>query len=437
MLWASLLFPIDLNAQCVPTNITVCGGFDDSGDIWINSTYIGNFPLSTSAAPCISIANPPFLISPGINIIAVQNENTNPTGMWASWSVDISCSDGTHSFLTSSGPLNTVYDPQPASCPPAIPLPLGSPGTANWYDYSFVPSATWITPVTVTADIFGNKTATDPQTHLPLPPLFINSTGASSVICESAWYRQLFVVQGLTFTPTPTSTSTPTATATLTSTFTPTLTKTPTFTFTATSTKTPTPTFTVTYTRTSTFTPTITNTPTETFTRTNTFTPTNTFTLTLTRTPTNSFTPTRTFTSTFTRTATYTPTQTYTPTNSFTPTATWTPCGYPGNTCTFTPTPAVVDIFTVNKNIFSPANDKNLSIHVAYSNFPGEFSLNVYNTAGEHIKTIFSQTLNGPVDKTSLWDGTNLNGDACASGMYILYLAEPESRKIKRLILIR
>jgi hypothetical protein len=61
----------------------------------------------------------------------------------------------------------------------------------------------------------------------------------------------------------------------------------------------------------------------------------------------------------------------------------------------------------------------------------------VYNTAGEHIKTIDSQHLNAPVSQFYTWDGTNKYGNACASGVYVLYLIEPFDRKLKRILLVR
>ncbi len=415
LFWGALPpFPAPSGAQCVPTNINVCGGFDDTGDIWINSSYIGNYPLSNSVVPCISIANPAFLNSAGTNIIAVRNGNTNPTGMWGSWSFDISCADGTHAYGNSSGPANTALD-TPGNCALTPPAGIG----ANWFDLTFVPSGTWTVPATVTSPIFG-LTARDLQTGVPLPPIYINSSGASSDTCESVWYRQYFVLQPITFTPTFTSTSTPTNSPTPTLTFTSTPTKTPTLTFTPTNSFTPTPT------PTRTFTPTVTFTPTETF------TPTNTATSTPTRTATNSPTITWTNTSTFTRTSTSTAT------NSPTPTATLTPCGYPGNTCTFTATPVNVDIFYMNKNIFNPATDQSVSIYVGYSHYPGEYSLRIYNSAGENIRDLVpAQRVIGPINNPYYWDGKNKNNELCASGVYIVYLVEPLAKKVKRLLLIR
>ncbi len=241
------------------------------------------------------------------------------------------------------------------------------------------------------------------------------------------------------------STSTPTSTPTSTFSATPTFTLTATWTFTLTNTPTISPTATSTATSTPSSTPTFTATVTPTTTPT--FTPTLTDTFTVTNTPTPTMTPTNTSTPTFTRTATFTPTQTFTftltstPTFTPTPTATQTPCGYPGNTCTPTNTPTATDtpffadIFYVSKNIFGPSDP--VSIFVDYTQYPGAYSLMVYNTAGEHIKTLVNRQLSGPVSESYQWDGTNKYNSPCASGVYILYLAEPFGIKVKRVILIK
>ncbi len=205
-----------------------------------------------------------------------------------------------------------------------------------------------------------------------------------------------------------------------------------------------------------TFTPTWTNTlpiptdtpcnwPGNTCTFTSTWTPgnTKTFTPTPTHTPTVYLRHTDTPTFTLTPTITPTPTLTSTPTFSPTHTPTLTPCGWPGNTCTLTfsatptPTPFHSDIFTMDKNILNVSTDKIVSVYVSYSDFPGEYSLRIYNTAGEHIQTLDARVLNGPVNQGYTWDGTNKSGEPCASGIYVFYLEEPFGRKVKKLLLIR
>ncbi len=193
----------------------------------------------------------------------------------------------------------------------------------------------------------------------------------------------------------------------------------------ATPTNTPTVTLTPTVTPTLTITKTFTLSPTSTPSR----TPTNTWTPTLTRTPTS--TPTITDTFTITNTPTITPTPTSTPS----PTVTDTPCGYPGNTCTPTPIPVYTDIFYVSKNVFSSSDP--VSIFVEYDRYPGNYSLGIYNSAGEHIKGLDEQYLDGPIAASYQWDGKNKFGDPCASGVYVLYLVEPYSRKVKRVLLLK
>jgi hypothetical protein len=146
---------------------------------------------------------------------------------------------------------------------------------------------------------------------------------------------------------------------------------------------------------------------------------------------------TGTTTATGTATSTATVTSTYTATSSPTITSTVTVTGTP--TLTGTPSPTAIpntDIFYVSQNAFTPSQ-QSVSIYVAYSEFPGNYSLNVYNTAGEHIKTLDSQYLTAPLSASYDWDGTNKYGDQCASGMYIFYLSEPFSTKLKRVLLIR
>ncbi len=180
-----------------------------------------------------------------------------------------------------------------------------------------------------------------------------------------------------------------------------------------------------------------TNTPTNT----PTLTPTNTPTTTPTNTATPSSTNTATVTSTVSATNTATATATFTPTSSATnsPTITITPTVTSSPTITATPTATLptADVFYVSANTYNPSTDNPVSICVEYSQFPGEYDLWIYNTAGEHIRTLDHQELSGPISQSYTWDGTNKYKDKCASGVYILYLVEPFSQKLKRIILIR
>jgi hypothetical protein len=90
----------------------------------------------------------------------------------------------------------------------------------------------------------------------------------------------------------------------------------------------------------------------------------------------------------------------------------------------------------VSENAFNPDQGP-VSIFVAYSLYPGTYSLTVYNTAGEHIKTLDAQGLTAPLVHPYFWDGTNKYNEKCASGVYILCLKEPFDVKIKRIMIIR
>jgi len=151
----------------------------------------------------------------------------------------------------------------------------------------------------------------------------------------------------------------------------------------------------------------------------------------LTNTPTPSPTVTSTFTITLTPTVTPSPTITLSPTVTLSPTITFTP----------TPTvPPVNDVFYINQNLFQPSSGP-LSMFVGYNQYPGRYSLKIYNTAGEFIRDLSKDygdpdNLIQPVQHPYFWDGKNSGGNDCASGIYIFYLIEPFDRKIKKVLLV-
>jgi sugar lactone lactonase YvrE len=121
----------------------------------------------------------------------------------------------------------------------------------------------------------------------------------------------------------------------------------------------------------------------------------------------------------------------------FTPTVTDTPTITPTATITATPTPVPPDIFYVSENAYRPGQGSSVSIFVQYP-FPGEYSLKVYNSAGEQITTLIPVTvLQAPMSQATTWNGKNISGEDCASGMYLFYLTEPFDRKLKRMLLLR
>jgi len=97
----------------------------------------------------------------------------------------------------------------------------------------------------------------------------------------------------------------------------------------------------------------------------------------------------------------------------------------------------VSEEFLVCKNVYNVTVDGTVCITIGTGEFPGLMELKIYNSAGEHIKTIFNQYLNGPLPPTTYyWDGTNKYGQKVASGVYIVYLIKPYSRLLARLVVI-
>lgn len=97
--------------------------------------------------------------------------------------------------------------------------------------------------------------------------------------------------------------------------------------------------------------------------------------------------------------------------------------------------------FYVNQNYFIPSRHGPVSILVNCPVFPGAYSLRIYNTTGEFIRDLSQDnhdpsSLSGPVSEWYHWDGTNFNGNPCVSGVYLIYLEEPLSRKVKKIVLI-
>ncbi len=358
----------------------------------------------------------------------------------------------------------------PTSTPtPTVPTtPTATPSLTATFTPTFTPTNTLtLTPTsTTTSTATLTPTSTPTWTATLTPSLTPSNTPTLTSTSTPSFTPTNSATQTPTGTPTWTATltpswtpsNTPTLTATSTPSFTPTSSATPTptgtpsFTPTVTFTATPSSTLTSTATSTATFTPSLTATSTPSFTPTYTatLTPTGTpsFTPTLTFTETPSSTPTLTATNTPTSTITQTPTDTATRTPTATPTgtptntATLTPCGYPGNTCTWTPTftptstPYNADIFDVSQNILRPSGPP-VSIYVNYTVTGGTYGLWIYNSAGEHIRTLAYQQLSGPVSQWYSWDGKNKYGDDCASGVYIFYLEEPLSVKKKKILLVR
>ncbi len=95
-----------------------------------------------------------------------------------------------------------------------------------------------------------------------------------------------------------------------------------------------------------------------------------------------------------------------------------------------------MDVFTVSENVLRPSQQP-VTILVEYGRYPGPYSLVIFNSAGEHIKTLDDHYLDQPVSAVYQWDGKNKYNDTCASGVYILDLVEPYDRKERKLLIVK
>ncbi len=78
-----------------------------------------------------------------------------------------------------------------------------------------------------------------------------------------------------------------------------------------------------------------------------------------------------------------------------------------------------------------------MCITVATNEYPGNLKVLIYNTAGEHIRTLVSTYLNQPMQSTTFtWDGRNKYGQEVASGVYLIYLIKPYGRVTERVAVI-
>jgi hypothetical protein len=113
-----------------------------------------------------------------------------------------------------------------------------------------------------------------------------------------------------------------------------------------------------------------------------------------------------------------------------------TPTFTPSFTCTLTPTTVLSEVKPC-KNVFNITQDGSICVSIATSQYPGRISVKIYNTAGEHIITIYDQYITHPIAPLTLnWNGMNKYGQKVASGIYLLYLAEPYGQRISRIAVI-
>ena len=206
---------------CTPSSAQLCAAVDDIAQVYINGTLITNttlwdfpggavdsaFPyadVSGSPGPpaplCISLSPAQLaLLQPTGNVISVRTLNTGAYELWTSYSLDVTCSEGGHSYVSSADIANIDlhYDD---SCP-AGDMPTY--GGRNWYDPLYDQTGSgmsWVTPSYEEGMKFG-KRIFDPATNSLLPALSYSTDSETAADdCKEILTRQGF---DLTIDPTP------------------------------------------------------------------------------------------------------------------------------------------------------------------------------------------------------------------------------------------
>ncbi len=209
------------SSLCSPVAASICVSSDDYSVVYIGGTLIGTFPYA--GAPGTSgVANPtcmsvPTALLTGSEVcLAIETQNTSPNNNYSAWDLDVTCSSGGHSEITSSGTgisVDYVATGNPAPVP-------ASDGSGNpWYSPAYtggsfstsycssgVTISTWAntlfdptsgadlpfisnncsgdySPSNSTGALFWRQCATIPQSHnlLGPPNLTLSETMASAV----------------------------------------------------------------------------------------------------------------------------------------------------------------------------------------------------------------------------------------------------------------
>ena len=186
-------------AGCTPTSARICVEADDEADLYVNGVFVAHFAYvnwdSAGVVPCQTITDPTVLAALGAGgTLSTRVHNIGSGEMWAAYSIDVSCSGGQHSYVSSGSASGaTGYHQSDCNTPPANPP--GSGGT-NWYDPAFVPSG-WSAPVVVTGATWG-KPVYDPKTGTILPQLSYSNTGSAADACQYYYMHQPFTLSPVT-----------------------------------------------------------------------------------------------------------------------------------------------------------------------------------------------------------------------------------------------
>lgn len=194
---------------CTPESAYMCAAVDDQAWVYINGIYVDYFPYvnwdQAGVYPrCVTFTAAQLAsLAPTGNVLAVKDLNTNCCEIWASWSLNITCQSGQHSYVSSDDgtPISMWYDERGCTVP--TPTPGGSPlpdpthtsSSRTWYDPLYVEGTSglsWVAPTIVTGQKWG-KRIWDPASGDLLPALGYSATSPAGVNdCKQLFYRQGF-----------------------------------------------------------------------------------------------------------------------------------------------------------------------------------------------------------------------------------------------------
>lgn len=208
------------SATCTPISAQLCAAVDDWSQIFINGNLVTNaslptfpgvggvgndgFPYCNVGAACspmcisLNATQLGWLKATG-NVISVRTLNTGYAELWTSYSLDVVCSGGGHSYVSSADLANMkmYYD---SACPDGD---IPQYGGRNWYDplYNWSSSGLlWTPPFIEDGQKYGQRLM-DPQTGNLLPAIsYATDSNTNDNDCKEIFIRHGF---DLPIEPTP------------------------------------------------------------------------------------------------------------------------------------------------------------------------------------------------------------------------------------------
>jgi len=68
---------------------------------------------------------------------------------------------------------------------------------------------------------------------------------------------------------------------------------------------------------------------------------------------------------------------------------------------------------------------------------PGRVTLNIYNVAGQLVRTLVDANREAGINYEARWDGTTRSGERVASGVYFYRLVAKDFVKTRKMVLLK